>query len=497
MTYLELTSIHKAFGQVEVLRGISLGVPSGSVLALLGENGAGKSTLMKIISGEHKPTSGEIKLNGRSYTGFTPIQAKQAGVRMIAQELNDAADLGVAENISLGMLPSRAGFVRRRAMRARAATVLRELGTDLDLDAPSRILSLGQRQVLEIARAIVGEADVLIFDEPTAALSARETARLFETIARLKHRGTAILYITHRLDEIAQIADFVHVLRDGSSVLEGTVQEIDRDRIVEAMIGRDIGALRRPAPIETTGSEPRTALESRGVTVHPAFSDLNFSVRYGEILAFFGKLGSGIEDVPSVAFGLKPVESGELLINGEPVRLAGAHDAIGRGIGLVPGDRKRQGIFTARSVAENLAAPSWPRLARWRMFITQAIESRTFRKWHQILRIKSTDNSTQHIEALSGGNQQKVLLGRWLEQGAKILLLSDPTRGVDVGARDELYAVLRDTARAGTAVLVATSDYEEVVQVADRAIVMADGEIVCELSGDEITNEALIEAVSR
>jgi ribose transport system ATP-binding protein len=489
---LQLRGIRKSFGGVEVLHGVDLAAPKGSVLVLLGENGAGKSTLVKVIAGYHRPDEGEIHLDGERHGSFGPAQARALGIRMMFQELSDAPDLTVAENISLGRLPRRHGVVRWRAARALAQKVLDDLGVAIDVDAPTGTLRLGERQIVEIARAAVSEGGVLILDEPTAALSSQEVDRLFGLMRRLRDRGVAMIYITHRLDEVAEIGDRVQVLRDGNVVMREDVRDVSRHDLVSAMIGTGAGDIGRP--VAQGGESPECVAAFRGASsARGAFRDVDLEARAGQVLALYGKIGSGTEEVAEAAFGLHPIAEGAFELQGEAREVKGPRQAIDAGIGLLPADRQRAGMFAGRSVAENLSAPSWSRLSWLRTIVNGRVEAAAYRRWHDVLRVRSRNDPSQAITTLSGGNQQKVLLGRWLERGSRFLVLIEPTRGVDVGARQDIYRSIRDLAAGGAGVLIATSDYEEVFQVADRALVMARGRVVADLAGSEITTERLTE----
>ena len=488
---LRARDVRKSFGGVEVLHGVDLDATAGSILALLGENGAGKSTLVRILAGDYTPTSGEIEIGDQTFKHLTPITARTAGVRMIYQEFQDAPTLTVAENISLGRLPQSGGFVRWREVRARAVKVLEQMGVELDPDRHVGTLSIGERQVVEIARALSDDARVLILDEPSAALSQQEVDQLFIFLQRLREQGAAIIYITHRLDEVHAISDRVLVLRDGSVAAQGETKDFDRRALVEAMIGRSAVDVSRPAPPTwERGDQP--ALEMKGAGSPRVFRDIDLKVYPGEIVALYGKLGSGSSEVAEAVFGLRTLDAGELQVAGEPTSAHGPSASIAHGIGFVPADRKREAILAVRPVAENVAAPSWGRLARFRFMISRSAEATAYRRWHEELSIRSRNDPMQPIGTLSGGNQQKVVLARWLERGSPLLVMIEPTRGVDVGARAELYKSMRALAAEGVAMLIATSDYEEVVQVADRTAVMARGGIVSELEGDEITTNRLL-----
>jgi ribose transport system ATP-binding protein len=489
---LKARAIRKSFGGVEVLHGVDLDAAGGSVLALLGENGAGKSTLVKIIAGDYQADDGTLDYDGEVHKVVTPRQARDLGVAIIFQEFQDAATLTVAENISLGRMPNRHGFVDWRAVKQRARRILDQLHVDIDPDAIVGTLTVGERQIVEIARALSGSARLLILDEPTAALSHHEAEILFGFIRRLKEQGVAIIYITHRLDEVTVIADRVQVLRDGNTSLVSDVASTDRPAMIEAMIGRRMAEVQRP-PAPTHGFGLQAALSWRAAASGRAFSDVSLEVMPGEVVALFGKLGSGAAEVGETAFGIRALDRGTLEVEGKPALLRQPTTAIGRGVGFLPADRKAGGAFMVRPVAENVAAASWSRMATlgW---VSDRKEAGAFQRWRGALQIRSRDDPRQPMGTLSGGNQQKVLLARWLERDSRALVLIEPTRGVDVGARADIYRSLRELAAKGVAVLVITSDYEEAVQVADRAIVMARGQVVANLAGASITTGSLLAA---
>jgi ribose transport system ATP-binding protein len=490
---LRVRELRKSFGGVEVLHGVSVSATEGRVLALLGENGAGKSTLVKIISGDYRPDSGSISLGGETHDQLSPISARSLGVRMIYQELNDAAALTVAENVLLGRLPRKAGFVRWREVRATAQAVLDELGVDIEPDARMSSLHVGERQVVEIARALSDEARVLILDEPTAALSNDETIRLFEFINRLRARNTAMIYITHRLDEVRRIADDVVILRDGNLVLEAKAGDCSRAELVEAMVGASVDDVGRPdRPLPPSTKAPRLVL--RAATSGRAFANVNLDVWPGEVVGLYGKVGSGIVEVAEAVFGLRPLTSGSVHVSHRPAP-ANPRQAVARGIGFLPADRQREGAFMPLSCARNLAAPTWRRQAVGRVWLNGRSEMEVFERWRTALSIRvAPGGANRPIVTLSGGNQQKVMLARWLQAKSELLVLVEPTRGVDVGARQEIYATVRALAQTGVAILVASSDYEEIVQLADRAAVMSRGELVRHLNYESITMRTLTDS---
>ncbi len=490
---IALRGLRKSFGPVEVLHGIDLDLPPGRVVALLGENGAGKSTLVRVLAGDHQPSAGTILLDGAPVTVRDVATARRLGIRLISQEIADAAPLSVAENISLGNWPHRAGWVSRRAVERRAREVLDLLQSDIDPARTVGSLRLGERQIVEIARALVGagtgeQSRCIVFDEPTAALSDAEAQRLFTVIEDLRERGVTVLYITHRLDEVFRIADQVCVLRDGVVSLDAPVAGLDTGQVVEAMVGRSVATERF-----TARSEPGPVRQRVVEASTDSSADVSFDVRAGQVLGLYGKVGSGVPEIAESLFGERRLTGGHLDVDGRPVRLRNPADAIAAGIGYLPPDRQGQAVLRPRSVAENLAAPTWRRLARHGV-ITRRREAAAYRRWHDELRVRSQGDPGQPIGTLSGGNQQKVLLGRWLEARSTVLVLVEPTRGVDVGARHEIYLAVRALADAGSAVVIASSDYEDIVAVADSTLVLVRGRVVARLDGDDVTTERLTHA---
>lgn len=489
---VQLRDIRKSFSGVEVLHGVDLALGSGEVLALLGENGAGKSTLVKILAGDIPPTSGTLTIDGTELARLDVFQARQLGVRMIFQELNDAPTLSVAENIFLGQWPGSGGFVAWSEMEKKAQEILDRLQVKIPLDAIAGSLRVGERQLLEIARALTQNAKILVLDEPTAALSSVEVERLFTVMDQLKSQGVGMIYITHRLDEVARVADRVQVLRDGNSVLTVKNSEIDRSALVTAMLGKAAEKNARPETRITT----KSALKITNLTSRQDYSNISLTVNEGEVVCLFGKIGSGTAEILESLFGLRPITEGLVEVFGDEFTPKSPAASAELGIGYLPADRQRLGSFAIRSVAENLAVTCWNKMSTFG-FVNQSKEFQAFERWAKALRISSRSGSTQEIATLSGGNQQKVLLARWFEANVRVLLLVEPTRGVDVGARRDIYEIIRRQAREGNmAVLVATSDYEEVVLLADRALVMARGKIVSELTGDSVDAQSLVSASS-
>ena len=474
---LRAIGLRKSFGGVEVLHGVDLDVTGGTVLAVLGENGAGKSTAIKIISGAYVPDEGRIEIDGREVRILTPRDGQANGIRVIYQEMMNEPTLSVYENIFLGNLPNRNDLVRWADARKRTERILSDLGVSINPKSLMLELSVAEHQVVEIARALVADARVLIFDEPTSALSPEEVDHLFALIRRLRNEGVAIVYITHRLNEVPEIADEVVVFRDGNLVASGPIADFPHDRIVEAMTGEVYQAFEHHdiASIEARGDRP--ALKVMAASAPPLFEDITLEVYQGEILGLFGRLGCGALEVGEALFGLRPLAGGTITIMDRDGQPKGPAQAKKRGLGFVPVDRKKQGLLSTLSVSENLTVASWSSLASAVGFLRRSVVAKRYNFWKDKLSIRATGGSNQDIDTLSGGNQQKVVLGRWLENNSSVLVLAEPTRGVDVGARAEIYEVLDKLADEGIAILIISTDAEEVLRISDRIIVMSDGRV--------------------
>ncbi|WP_064696924.1 sugar ABC transporter ATP-binding protein [Rhizobium aegyptiacum] len=488
--FLAVRGIRKSFGPVEVLHGVDLDLAAGTITALLGENGAGKSTFVRILAGDHRPDDGTISVDGKVASFHGVGDARDAGIRLTAQEIADAPTLTVAENIVLGAWPTRAGLLDRGAMQRMAKEALDLLGADLPLTAKVANLRLGERQIIEIARATIGTSKCIIFDEATAALSDAEARKLFQLIRRLAERGTAVLYITHRLDEVFTLADRVCVLRDGRVSLDRPTDEVTQEQVIEAMVGRAVAHARHSLGPSSSSAKPVLQAERLG---SDAFADISFALGPGEILGMYGKVGSGVQELAASLVGARTFDRGELLIDGRPAHFRHPAEAIAASIGHLPADRASEGLLRTMTLAENLSAPSWPRLSRSGMLSGERLRA-AYSRWHRKLRVKADTAGNQIITELSGGNQQKVLLGRWLEAGSRILVLTEPTRGVDVGARQEIYRILAELAADGHAIIIATSDYEDINAVASRALVLVRGRLIAEIPHDRISTETLTEA---
>lgn len=490
---LQMRGIVKRFSGVEVLHGVDLTLNRGEVLALLGENGAGKSTLMKILNGDYPRDGGEIRLEGRPVDFHSPADAEAAGIHVIYQELNNAPDLSVAENVLLGHLPRKAGpwMVDWPRVYERAGEMLSTMGADADPRAPMRSLSIGKQQIVEIAKALARNARIIVMDEPTAALTPREVDRLFHTIAALRAEGVAIIYISHRLDEVEVVAQRIEVLRDGDVAGVVDADSASRADIVRLMIGRDLEQV-YPARASEPGAP---ALEVRGFARHSAFKDVNFVVQSGEIVALFGLLGAGQEEVTRALFGADPATEGEVLVNGSRVALSSPRAAKAAGIGLVPQDRKNEGLVLGMGVADNVILGNWSGVSRLGVLNGGREQERTLR-WVRSLGIRARHGLRQEVQTLSGGNQQKVVLARWLEAGVRVLLLAEPTRGVDIGARADIYRALERLRSEGLALVLVSTDIEEVCALSDRVLVFSRGRITREIPRAEISRTALLAAAA-
>ncbi|MBV9244116.1 MAG: sugar ABC transporter ATP-binding protein [Methylobacteriaceae bacterium] len=476
---LEMRGIGKSFGGVAVLSDVDLLVEPGEVLALLGANGAGKSTLMKILTGLYERDAGTIRIDGTAVSFFDPRAALAAGVRLLPQEISIMPDMTVAENISLADLPLRRGpgfRVDDAAMRRKATALLDELGFGaIDPNLAAGKLSVAEQRIVEIARALAGEARILVVDEPTAALTEQETRLIFRLIRRLKERSVSIIYISHYLREIFEIADRIAVLRDGRNAGEFVTSAASRADVLSAMLGGAAGDLYDVAA--RGGAERSAVLSVEDMSVPGRLSDVSFSVDRGEIVGVFGLVGSGVEVLGRAIYGaLGPVVEGGIRIAGLPYRPRSPRHAKEVGIGFVAADRKREGIIGDLTVRENMVAAFPDRYARG-LFVSRDAEAAQSRRWIELLGIRAR-GPEQIMRTLSGGNQQKVCVARWLVEGVTLLILEEPTRGVDVGARREIYAELRALADRGMAVLVLSSDVEEVAGLSDRSIVIDRGRLV-------------------
>lgn len=506
---LVVSGVSKRFGITQALSDVSVSFRAGEVHALMGENGAGKSTLGKAIAGLHRPDSGTITLAGRPLRPGDLEEAFRAGIRIVHQELAQCPNLSVAENLCLHQMPSRLGVISTREMAARAALLLRDLAPEIDPEAPLGSLAPGRRQIVQIA-ASLDQSDgrspgkegspahagprVIIFDEPTSSLSVAEADRLMTIVRRLASQGMTCIYVSHRMGEIFQCCDRVTVLRDGRFVATNTIREIDEATLVSQMIGRTLDAsqsYRRSTPLPDPGSDPSPpALEVVDLSSPGRLKAVSLRVRAGEVVGVGGLVGAGRSELLDAIFGLDKAATGRVVLNGQTLPLRRPRFSIRAGMGYVPEDRRLQGLFFLLGVDENTILPRMPILSRFgirrRLRERQLVEER-FRRFQ----VKAASYQSTPGE-LSGGNQQKLLIARWMGADTRVLLLDEPTRGIDVGTKAEIYRLIRDAANAGLAVLLVSSEMPELLKLSDRIIVMCDGRVTGELSGERMTQENIL-----
>jgi len=488
---LRLEGIVKTFPGVRALDGVSFSVLPGEVHALMGENGAGKSTLMKVLGGIHRPDDGAIYVGGERVVMAGPLEAKANGIVFIHQELSLATELSVAENVYLGELPrKRFGRVDWTTLAARTNAILKKLKAPFDARTRVGDLSIANQQMVEIARALTVDARAVIFDEPTASLTDAEKVVLFDVISDLTADGVGIIYISHRMEEIFKITDRITVLRDGQ--YQGTVatRDVDEEAVTQMMIGRKLD-LSRSALDHELGE---VALEVRGLSCGELYRDVSFQVRRGEVLGFYGLVGAGRTEIAETLFGLRDPSAGEILIDGEAVRIRSPADAIARGVSLVPEDRKGQGLVLGMNCRDNMTLPQVDDLKAG-PFMAEGAEIAIFDQYRDKLDIR-TPGWRQKVGNLSGGNQQKIVIGKWLSMHPSVLIVDEPTRGIDVGSKSEIHKLLRALAAQGYAVIVISSEMPEVLHVSDRIAAMYSGRIMRTFTADEVTEDSLIQAIS-
>jgi ribose transport system ATP-binding protein len=488
---LEVRGITKSFPGVRALKNVDLRIWPGEVHALMGENGAGKSTLMKILAGAYRPDSGEILLDGGPVQFRTPHEARLAGIGIIYQELTVAPNLTVSGNVFLGSELSRLGFIKDTPeMDRRTQGVLDRLGARFSPNQRAAHLAVAEQQQVEIARALFYKSRVLVMDEPTAALSDRETDRLFEVVRHLRSEGLAIIYISHRMAEVYELADRLSVLRDGEYVGELKRAEFSAGKVIEMMVGRRLEDFYE----HTKRAAGRVVLEVKNMSDGDRVKKASFQLRQGEVLGLAGLVGAGRTELARLIFGADKRTSGEIYLNGEKLQINQPKDAIRAGIGYVPEDRKLQGVFLQMSSGENITMNILGRCSAWGVLSFKKLNDRANAEV-KAMRVR-TASLKSRAGGLSGGNQQKLLLARWLEINPKVLLLDEPTRGVDVGAKAEIYALIQQLVDKGTAVLFISSELPEIVGVCDRVLVMREGEITGEVGGEtgiEITQQNIMQ----
>ncbi|TML84302.1 MAG: sugar ABC transporter ATP-binding protein [Actinobacteria bacterium] len=488
---LELRAITKSYGGVHALADVSFAIRAGTVHALVGENGAGKSTLVKIITGVVEPDEGEVLIDGEPVWIGDAQTAHKLGIVAMYQEPTVFPDLSVAENVFAGRHPrSRMRTVDWGAMQSEAKRILRELGVDFGPDTPVRGLGVADRQLLEIAKALSTNARLLIMDEPTAALSPNEVDNLFVTVRKLRDRGVAVIYISHRLEEVGELADTVTVLRDGRHIDTRPARELSHGEIIRLMVGRSLDAL-FPKEDAEIGD---VVLSAKGLTRRGIFADVSFELRRGEIVGLAGFVGAGRTEVAMSIFGVDPLDAGRLEILGRPFRPRSPRAALHRGLAYLPEDRLHQGLVQPMSVSDNLSMAVLPGLTPGG-FLRPRRERALARRFMEQLRIKAR-SPAQVVRSLSGGNQQKVVLGKWLAAEPRILILDEPTHGVDVGTKADVHRTISHLATQGLTILLISSELPEILGMSDRVLVMREGRLVAELSRDEATQERVIQAAA-
>ncbi len=489
--FLEMHHIVKNYPGVRAVDDVSLTVGRGEVRALMGENGAGKSTLIKILAGAIRPDSGEIRLNGQRADYHNPLHALQHGVGAIYQEFNLVPQLNVAQNILLGLTPTKRGSIDNRELHRRAAEILTKLHVDIDTRLPVNQLDVAHQQIVEIAKGLARDLQVMIMDEPTAALNNVEVERLFELIGTLKSHGVTIIYITHRMREIFEIADSVTVLKDGRLVDTKPIGSVTQDDIVAMMIGRQ---LKDYYPPKDTATD-QVIFSVRGLNMGQKLVNVDLDVRRGEMLGIAGLEGQGQRELVRALFGALPVDSGEFSREGKRVRLHTPADAIKNGIAYISDDRKADGLVLIRSVNENVSLPSLARRKWSGLFVDDTRERSFVNEMIHTLEIKVTGRG-QLVNNLSGGNQQKIVVAKWLGTEPEVLIVAEPTRGIDVGSKSEIHHILRNLARQGVGIIMVSSELPEVLGMSDRVVVMSEGRIVRELVGDAATEDAIMAAAA-
>ncbi|CAM3654942.1 L-arabinose ABC transporter ATP-binding protein AraG [Halomonas sp. AOP12-C2-37] len=487
--YLRFDAISVVFPGVRALDKVSFGAQTGQVHALMGENGAGKSTLLKVLSGVNRMAEGALWINGQRHVFGNAREALREGIAIIYQELTLSPNMSVAENLLLGQLPTRRGFVNRRELREKALAILADLGEgNIHPSTKVRDLSIGQQQMIEIGRALLRDAKIIAFDEPTSSLSIQETRQLKRIVKRLRDEGRVVLYVTHRMEEVFEMCDAVTIFRDGQHIrTHEDISVLNHDLLVSEMVGRDIN--------DVYGYRPRehgdVILNVEGIQGRGLKAPVSFSVKRGEVFGLFGLVGAGRSELLRLVCGVEATKAGSVQFNGEVRRFKSPQDAIRAGIAMCPEDRKSQGIFPVASVADNLNISCRRFFKRWGMFRHPGRERRNAESYIQQLSVKTPGPRTP-IGKLSGGNQQKVILARWLAEEIDLFVMDEPTRGIDVGARRDIYSLLYDLAEQGKSIVVISSDLAEVSSICDRIAVMRDGELVDVVPRESATPERLL-----
>jgi ABC-type sugar transport system ATPase subunit len=488
MAFLSVHNITKTFPGVRALDDVSVDFEKGSVHALMGENGAGKSTLGKIVAGIYRPDRGNIRLEEQEIWPTDPLTAQKLGIALVHQELAFCPNLSVAENLQLGSLPSKNGFVQKSRMRERARELLHEIGADsIDVNTPISELTTGQEQLVQIAGAVGINARVIIFDEPTSSLSVNESEQLFSLIGRLKARGVTLLYVSHRMEEIFRLCDYITVLRDGQHVATEPISQSNRERLIRQMVGRDV-LVSRPKFLDLPPGEEVLRVEN--LSSIGKFEKVSFNVRRNEIVGMAGLVGAGRTEIATAIFGLDPHATGKVFLNGQPLPLRNVIESMRRKIGYLPEDRKKEGLVLSMNIADNISLPHLDFFSQLG-FVDERREISEIEKLTKRLRVKAP--SLETITAgLSGGNQQKVALAKWMARTCDLLIVDEPTRGVDVGAKAEIYQLLDEVACQGVAILMISSELTELLNLSGRVIAIREGYVTGELPREKFSKENVL-----
>lgn len=487
MMQVKMNGIKKSFGNNHVLKGVDFSIEAGEVHALMGENGAGKSTLMNILTGIHKADAGEIQVNNEVVKYDDPSDAEGNGISFIHQEMNVWPDMTVVENLFMGReITNKVGFLKTKEMKKQARKVFEDLNVKINLDRPVESLSVGQQQMIEIAKSLLSDAEVIIMDEPTAALTEREISTLFRIIRTLTAKGVAIIYISHRMEEIFELSDRITVMRDGVSVGTKRTNETNNDEIVRMMVGRDLEDY-YPEKGDTIRED---FFEVRNLSRENEFENISFTVKSGEIVGFSGLMGAGRTEIMRSIFGIDQLDAGEIYLEGEQLQIKHPADAIQSGIGFLTENRKDEGLILDESIRENISLPSIDGFNK-NLVIDRKAENEFTDMLGKRLGVRAA-NFENPVSSLSGGNQQKVVLAKWVGIGSKVLILDEPTRGVDVGAKREIYQLMNELAERGVAIIMVSSDLPEILGISDRVIVVHEGHIAGELNKEEATEEGIM-----
>ena len=488
---LKMREITKNFPGVRALDKVSIDLKKGEILGLLGENGAGKSTLIKILAGAYSLEDGQIKIDEVDIVFANPRESLKAGVKVIYQELTSFEPLTVAENIFVGeSITNKAGFISWRTMGQKTKEIMARFDSNINPFSLMESLTVAEKQLVEIAKAIHGDVKILIMDEPTSALDEKDVDNLYKIIRKLRDEGVAIIYITHRMEEIFKITDRVVVLRDGKKVGDKITRETNKSELVSMIVGRKLSDLYPKRDIK----KEEVLLEVKNLKYLKRIKDVSYYVKEGEIVAFFGLLGAGTHNLFPILFGDKKASSGEVYISGKKVNIGHPNVAKKNGMGYVPLDRKEEGVAMVMSIAQNITSSNIEEQGNG-FILNKKIENKRAQKWFDVLNIKAPGLDTL-VENLSGGNQQKVVVAKWLEKDSKILLMNEPTRGIDVGSKAEIYKIAEDLCEKGVGVLMVSSELPEIMSISDRVYVMRDGEIVGHFKTSETTQEELMHLAS-